>query len=156
MAVEYPTFEDIKPHLGILFDMLTGKEPADLSEALHSGWLIQGFLMNSFVPAPSGEASIKGLSNDLITGRKVKKISEEQAVMILGTLAGRKQSKSDVQAQGFIGDLIGRKLREQLTKMLLPILLDWLKKWATGGGLADLIKRLIGIKKKETRRPRRR
>ena len=141
MSVAYPSAvpsDDIKN----LFDMLTGKVDADLNTALHAGWNVQGYLQGLIWPttqAAGPKAKVLTLE-----GEKVPKLTDEQAVMALGVLAGKRSAKAQFQAQGLIGDLVGAKLKGDIAKMLLPVLIGWIKKWVNGGGLERLIEKVIG------------
>jgi len=142
MTVAYPTAvpsDEIKS----LFDMLTGKVEADLNTALHSGWVVQGYLQGLIWPE-GGESGPKAKVLS-VTGEKVPKLTDEQAVMALGVLANKRTVKAQFQAQGLLGGgVVGGRLKEEIAKMLLPVLLNWIKKWVNGGGLDKLIEKIIG------------
>ena len=126
----------------MLFDMLTGKTEADLSDALHAGWVVQGYLQGLIWP----EDQEFGPQVRITTadGGKVPKLSDSEAVQVLGALAGKRGAQGEVKAQGLVGDFLGKKLKSELAKVLLPTLLSWLQKWAAGGGLESLIRKILG------------
>lgn len=140
MSVAYPSTVP-SDELKTLFDMLTGKIDADLNTALHAGWNVQGYLQGLIWP-PNKTVGAKAQVLT-VSGEKVPKLTDEQAVMALGVLAGRRNAKAQFEAQGFIGDLIGAKLKSDIAKMLLPILIGWIKKWVNGGGLERIIDKVI-------------
>lgn len=134
----YPSKTPVR-EIKTLFSILVRRSPAELATALHCGWVVQGYLQSLVWPVPATKAQqIQSLPRS-------RKISDDEAVRILGYLAGDRSTRKDVQMQGWLFDVAataGKALRKELAAVLLPVLLKWLAQWAAGGGLNRLINRV--------------
>lgn len=131
-AFAYPTdvpMDELKELLAILM----GQKPPTLKLAAHNGWVVQGYLQGLLI----GEASPDAVSTKDL--KPEARLTDTQTMQALQVLAGSRSEKADLKAQGILGDLGGGALKTGLAKLILPILLGWIKKWITGGGLEDLI-----------------
>jgi hypothetical protein len=121
-----------------LITIVTGKAPSDIKQAAKDGWVVQGYLQ-SLILGDVEDSVAKFKISAIGTPIKQKKLTNSEAVEMLKVLGGSRKAKEGVQAQGLIGDFIGGQLKGGIAKLLLPIILDWIKKWLAGGGLEKII-----------------
>lgn len=144
MTTTYPTelpSEDIRT----LFEIITGRRDRDVKAAAKAGWVVQGYLQGALLGDPAKASAAGFVTLDINTHTN---ISDAQGAAILGALVQLEtQPTGDVEAAG-IGDLLGgalgNVLKRQLAGLILPLLQRWLTEWLQGGGLEDLIRRIVG------------
>lgn len=129
-----------------LYQMLAGKTPRNARQFGHDLWLLTGFALDTVLPGEALAAVLDGkpkVQYALAGGaKKLPKISDAQAVELLGALAGNNKAKGAVKASGLL-DLVGGKLRDQVLQLLLPWLVNQLKKFLTGIDLGKLLDGII-------------
>lgn len=143
-TTRYPT-EFPQESAKLLYDMLTGRKTAELSAALHAGWEIQGFAQGLAFPV-NEPVGAKSLLRDRRTNKKVKRVKDDEALVILGALANKRPDKSHaIAVYGTVNGKAfrGQALRDQLLRLFLPVLVRWMEKWVEGGGLQRLIDRIV-------------
>jgi hypothetical protein len=135
MPIDYPSdlpITDAK----LLFDMATGRVEKDLKMALHSGWTLQGYLQGMIFPP--GDYTTSDVEVEVDTAA----VDDEQAVAALGFLCEDETARGAFEAQGLLSGISGRVAYLVVAKMLLPVLFRWLKEWAEGEGLDELIEKM--------------
>lgn len=140
----YPTFDQAKPSALALFKILTGAQPRNVREALHHGWVVQGFLQNVLLKdgepredrldAQAYTSAVSGTINRGVT------MPNEQVVEMLGALANSTGKKpGEVQTAGLLDDIFGDEWYKEIAKTLLPVLLEWLRKWLQGQSVEEAL-----------------
>lgn len=128
MSLAYPLPEQAIPEVAALVGMLTGKATPDTAQALHSGWVVQGYLMSLVVGHAEAAAVEAEALDDAGAVEKLSSLLEVQA--------------QDASGQGLAGGIGGA----MAARLLLPIIQKWLVQWLQNGGLEQLIGQITGGK----------
>lgn len=133
-SVTYPS-DAPTDSIKILVEVLTGRREKDIKEILLHGWWTQGYLQSLVLGAPQ---------TAVLAYAEEPEVEEQQVILALETLAGGRNKRKEMSANGLIGDITGKALKETLARMILPVLARWLKEWLEEGGLERLLDRLKG------------
>lgn len=145
----YPKLAEARPSVEYLFNILTGRQEAELNLALHHGWNVQGLLMSVVVPV--GGVSAKGFI-DKAPPAGLTRVPDETVITALEALldlSGDREAEATctLKAKGAIGDVIGPALLPELAKLILPALFEWLQNWLLNPAtFQELLQRLFGDK----------
>ena len=137
----YPTFDEARNDLVTLFNAVTKKSEASLSEVANAAWNVQGMLQGLLIPDGPTAASIEDVGHKCLT--------DGQAITALGTLLDCKESENKMRAEGFFGGgtregVLSGGFRGGIAKLLLPVILNWVKQWIESGGLTEWLNSLLG------------
>lgn len=131
-----------------LYRTVTGKDPRNVRVFTEDLWLVTGFALHTVLPGENVAAVLNGKQQvkfNLAEGtKKLPKISDEQAVLLLGVLADARGAKKNVQATGLL-DLVGGKLKDKALQLLLPWLVGQLKKVLSGVDLGKMLDSIIKV-----------
>lgn len=134
-----------------LYDLLSGRSAISTPDALHDAWWLYGYGQSLAVSmflgvsfrAGTGEPGSVEVRCALKSFRaNSPKLTDEQALHILGSLAGVRKCPLRISAEIVGDDARSKGLKDRLMLMLLPILSKWLQDWLKNGGLEKLIGQL--------------
>jgi hypothetical protein len=134
-----------QPEIMLLVATLTGKKAPDRSAMCHAGWVVQGFMQRLLLGVP--ESEFEGKTYALSTGQNVV-LRECDVVEALANVCDEQTAYRQLKRMG--GEAMATRWIDiadaGLAKLVLPLLVRWVGQWAAGGGIDNLIDKIVGQK----------